>query len=118
MSRFYDLMTATATRLIGQYGATGTLTRVTTGEYDEDTGSAPTTTEAFAMKAVVLDYSAALIDGSVIQVGDKKVLLESAATAPLATDRFSWQGVDYQIIKVKPLAPSGQNVMFELQVRR
>jgi hypothetical protein len=118
VSAFYDNMAATARRLLTQYGQACTLTRTTTGEYDPDTGTAPVTTETQSVKCAVIDYPAALIDGSIIQVGDKKVIMESSATAPQAVDTLTVGATVYQIISVKPLEPAGINVIYTLQVRR
>lgn len=114
---FYGNMAATAARLLKQFGAAGTLTRVTTGEYDPATGTAPTTTQAVAANAVVFDYDAKLIDGSVIQQGDKQCFMEVKALVPVAVDKFTWQGIEHQVIAVKPLAPAGVAVLYELQLR-
>ena len=51
-------------------------------------------------------------------VGEGEHKFEVHHEWPQLPDKFTWQTVEYQIIKVKPLAPAGQNVMFELQVRR
>lgn len=115
---FYEEMAGTATELLTEFGADGTLTRVTTGEYDPVTGTAPITTQTETVKACVFDYPAELIDGSVIQVGDKRVIAQAGALVPQAVDKFTWQGTEYQVISVKPLAPAGVVVINTLQVRR
>lgn len=115
---FYGNLTATAARLLKQFGAPGVLSRVTTGEYDPATGTAPTTTETVMANAVVFDYDAKLIDGSVIQQGDKQCFMETKALAPQAVDTFDWGGMVHQVIAVKPLAPAGAAVLYELQLRR
>lgn len=115
---FYDEMAGTAAELLTEFGATSTLTRVTTGEYDPATGTAATTTETEDVKAAVFDYPAQLVDGLVIQRGDKRVIAEVKTLVPQAVDKFTWQGEVYQIVNVKALAPAGVGVLNTLQVRK
>lgn len=116
---FYGNMAATAARLLKQFGSAGTLTRVTTGAYDPATGTASTSTATASVNCAVFDYDAKLIDGSAIQSGDKQVFMAAVGVmVPAAVDKLTWQGVEYQVIAVKPLAPAGVDVIHELQVRR
>jgi hypothetical protein len=114
---FYTDKAALVRRLLAKFGADATVKQIVTGEYDPSTGTASTTVTNHAAKAAVFDYDAKLIDGLVIQKGDKQVFAEAITYVPTSVDKFTWGGVDHQIIAVKPLAPALVNVMYELQVR-
>jgi len=66
-------------------------------------GTQPTTQTA-TFKAVVSDYRAGQIDGTLIQKGDRKVLLiaesGSAALVPSSGDRITVEGATYFIVSV------------------
>jgi hypothetical protein len=116
----YDDLSLTATELITEFGAAATLSRTIAGGYDPETGiSAEQSVDVQNVTAVCIDYDAKYIDGSMIIRGDKQVFMSAKdASLPLAGDRFAWQGGEYSVISVTPLAPAGLTVLFELQVRR
>lgn len=116
----YAGMSLTAAELIGEFGAAATLSRTIAGGYDPATGiSAPQSVDVQNITAVCIDYDAKFIDGSLIIRGDKQVFVSAKdVTLPMAGDRFTWQGADYAVIAVTPLAPSGITVLIELQVRK
>ncbi|MDM0041877.1 hypothetical protein QTI05_22745 [Variovorax sp. J22R193] len=116
---FYGNMAATAAGLITKFGAAASLARITAGAYNPVTGTSTPTEVVQAVRAVVLDYDAKMIDGSMIQQGDKQVYLSAVGVLPPAVaDVLTWQGVAYTIISVKPLAPAGVDTLHELQVRK
>lgn len=117
----YAPLVATAARLLAEFGQTVTLTRVTPGAYDPVTGTnAAGTTATQSAAAVLLDYSAAesgaqFADGSMVQIGDKKVLIQASglAWAPDAlTTVTDVAGVVWQLEQVRTLAPSGVALMY------
>ena len=114
----YDRLAATTLRLLQTYGAPATLKASTAGAYDPATGSASVTIVATAVSAVVFDYPAKLIDGTLIKTGDKQALIAaSGAPAPLVNHTLTWQGKDYMIVSVKTTSPAGQPVIHEAQIR-
>lgn len=123
---FYGDMAQTATDLLKEFGASALLRRNAaagaTPVYDPTTGA---TTPGAApvnekITACVFDINEKLIDGSLIQRGDKTayVSVANALGAPRDTDVFVWLGDVYTIINHKELAPAGVNVLFEWQVRK
>jgi hypothetical protein len=121
MSFDYVSMGVTADELISEFGAAAVLSRTTSGGYDPETGiSAPQSTTLQNVTAVCIDYSAEFVDGTLILRGDKQVFLSAnGVTLPAAGDKFAWQGGEYSVIAVTPLAPNGiTTLLYELQIRR
>lgn len=72
----------------------------------------------YEVNALISDYSQNMIDGTLIERGDKKFLI--AGNAPNIQDH--WQiisnGETYNIINIMRLAPSGVTITYEVQARR
>jgi hypothetical protein len=68
---------------------------------------------------VVLDYADSDRDGTLIQYGDKKVLVsvEGLTIEPKLSDKVSIGGSSHNIVAIKPLNPGGTIVMYEIQIR-
>ena len=113
----YTRTRATAERLISRFGQTGALRR-TTG--DADPFNPSQTTTDYPCTFAVLDYAKKDIDGTIIQQTDQMVYLSTAGlgVTPETTDQLVVQGVPATVVNVKPLAPAGTVVYYELQVRR
>jgi hypothetical protein len=110
---------ATADRLIARYGQSATLRRPTSS------GTAYNPTEGepddHPVTVVVTDYSNREIDGTRVLATDKKVLLavDDLAITPTPADKLLIGGVSHSIVSpVRPLAPGGTVLYYELQVRR
>lgn len=112
----YGRARATAARLIKKFGQTVQLRRTVRIGPDWD----PTfTEESYAAIAAVMDYSDSEINGTLIMAGDKKVFLSEGLTvAPELSDKLSIGGLVHSLMQVKPLAPAGLVVFWELQCRR
>jgi hypothetical protein len=120
----YDRAAATANRMLTKYGMEVTLRRVTVGDYDPDTGSAPASPPVdYVCMGATFDYSQRDIDGSLIKTGDQKLLMSpfqtdgSAMPVPTTSDKILIGSTVYSIQPSKKVAPAGQNVLFELQIR-
>lgn len=112
----YTRSRATAERLLVKFGQAATLRRkaLTGPAYD------PTVTTAdHACTVVVQDYADAMIDGTRIKRGDKKVLVSTKGLTidPTAADALVIGGTSHEVVMVKPLAPGGTVVMWEVQAR-
>ena len=109
---------ADADELIDEFGQSGLLRRPVTSGPDHD----PIEEDPDDHPAVfaVLDYTNSEIDGTRVLATDKKVYLSVAALSigPTSSDQLVVGGISHAIIRVKPLAPSGTVVLWELQVRR
>ena len=118
MSFNYAKAAATARRLLAKFGQSMMLTSQTT-TYNELTAETTTTTSTATDKGVIFPDSNGIqsLAGSIIQSGDMQVYI-NIATAPQPNDTLTVGSVVYQVVNVKPLEPSGVNVLYELQVRR
>lgn len=115
----------------GGKGLAVTLTReVSSGAYNTSTGTQGTTTTTQTGSGVVLEYSAFRQKGqqnepgSLIQAGDKQLLLSAlnSAGSPLSPapepgDRATIGGVAWLITAVAPLAPAGTAILYDCNVR-
>lgn len=116
----YSASAATAAALLDNFGQTVTLTRTTEPAYDPITGAyTPGGTTTASAKAALFDYTlqesgAQFADGSVIRVGDKKILIQSGlAFAPdEMTTVTDASGVAWKIDNVRVLAPAGTPVLY------
>lgn len=117
----YDRAIAAARRQIEKYGAQTTLTTLGAGNgtYDENTATAtPPAPIVDTVTAVVLPVADRLIDGTLIQAGDQIAYLSALGiTEPKVGSVLAWRGKSYTTVKAKALAPAGEAVLYELQVR-
>lgn len=120
MSFDYADLALTADELLVEFGASATLSRTIAGGYDPEAGiSAEQSVDVQNITAVCIDYDAKFIDGTLVLRGDKQVFMSAKdVTPPAAGDKFTWQGGEYSVIAVTPLAPAGIVALYELQVRR
>lgn len=114
----YAKTAATALSLLTRFGADVTVTRVTNGTYDPATGANAVSTSATTVKGVALDFGAGqtMVGGSMIQAGDKRLLLEAAATPDL-NDRFTANGKTYAPVSIGEVNPAGTVALWDLHVR-
>ena len=118
MSFYLDLQ-ATASRLITQFGAVASISRTSDGAYNPITGAVVTVTTSQSVMAVVFEYPAHMITGTLIRTGDRKALISAArTTAPIPGDDLTWQGIAYKVVHALTLGPSGVAVLYQLQVRK
>ncbi len=113
MAGFYDEMTAFSSEMITEFGFTATLIRSVKSGTDEDPEYSDTEID---VTIAIMDFSWGLVDGTQIKAGDRKIYM-TAATEPTTADKLRISGKDNAIITVKPLAPAGTAVMYEVQVR-
>lgn len=130
MSEFYDDAAATALELLAEFGADVVITKPGTPVYNPATG---TTTEtgggSQTVSGVKFEYNTFIRSGqrnepgSLIQAGDKQLLLAATATdgtplnAPKAGDVATVGGVDFTVTAVAPLDPAGTPVYYECNIR-
>ncbi|QQP96545.1 hypothetical protein [Lysobacter enzymogenes] len=112
----YVTTAATAARLLKRFGAPATIKRTTVGAYDPETGTAPVTVTSLPTTAAVFAFDQKYIDGTLILQGDQRAYM-APAQQPKQGDALAWQGGDYTIVAVKPLAPAGLVVLHEAQIR-
>jgi len=115
----YAETAALAAELLSEFGATGTLTRSTPGEYDADEGEMATTPTTQPVTACMFPYGDRYTDGANILATDRQAFISALGVTmePRAGDVLTWGGEAYSVVKVKNLAPARVNVLFECQVR-
>lgn len=119
MSFDYTELAAVADELIVEFGQAVTVRHRTAGAYDPATGSAAVTVTDELGSGAVFDYATKQIDGSMIQRGDKYVLLSPAGvTAPEPDDRILVGATEYGVVSVNTTSPAGTAVLHTVQIRR
>lgn len=127
MSAFYDRMAATTQRLIGQFGRTVTLRRVSR-TYDPITGSETETVEEQAVTCVILPASKGTVEAFDIKF-ERGTLIESNLRAvKLPAKGLQWppapgqemllDGETWRVIGVTPSSPGGVDLVYSLSVQR
>lgn len=69
------------------------------------------------VNAIVQDYPASMIDGTLIQQGDKRIMISATVIRPEVNWRVIDRGVSYAIMMVREIGPSGIALYYELQGR-
>lgn len=112
----YTRSRATAENLIKKFGQPATLVRTVSGgtPYDPVTDMVD-----YPCTIVVQDYADALIDGTRIKRGDKKVMVSTKGLTvePATSDALVIGTTSHEVVMVKPLSPGGTVVMWEIQAR-
>lgn len=112
----YVRAAATAHRLITKFGRAITIRRTASS----GTAWAPTLTPTdHAATAAVLDYTARDIDGTLVKVGDRRVIISTSGVTiePATQDRLIIGGEEMAIVRVTKLSPAGTVVYYEAQCR-
>lgn len=123
---FYADMASTAADLIAQFGQPVTLTRSVPGAYDTATGTngAPDVSTQSCL-AVEDAYTAREIDGTLVRVGDRRLILSpetsagATVNAPQPGDTITFADASLWTVKtVEPTSPGGTALIYTLQLRR
>jgi hypothetical protein len=129
MADIYDRAKASAARMLaprtrGGKGLEMSLLRVTTGDYDPDSGTTPTTTDQFDGSGFRENYRQQDLDGSRIKQGDVKILISpllldgSDTPQPISQDKILFDGDTYTVQNVDPWDYAGLAVGFSVQARK
>lgn len=122
---FYNRLIATANRLLKDKGQAVTIKTATLGTYDPTTGTVASTTSTQYGYGAIVDWDSRHIDGNLILVTDKRLLLSPlntagvALTVPKLGDTITdAAGIIYTITApFKPLSPGGTIVLFDCNLR-
>lgn len=112
----YARAVQTASRLIALFGADATLLRASTSGPAYD----PVTTETeHACVAVALTYSLLERATTLVQEGDRRILISTAGLTitPTTADRLTFGGVTYSLQSVDPLSPASTVLLWEVRAR-
>ena len=126
MAKFnYKKTAKTANQLIYNFGQEIVITHTEEGEYDPSTGLLPSVTTTQNALAVLLDYGSREIDGTIITIADKKLLVSpkkidgTELDQVYINDTALVDGINYTIkTPLVQLKPNGVTVvMYKLNVR-
>ena len=116
----YAEIATTSAELLAEFGQEVTLRNVTPGVYNPATSStsAPTETDV-KYKGALFDFGAGqtMERGTLIQAGDKKLLLDPAAVVDPQDRVLDAAGVVYSIISIGEIKPAGTRVLYNLHLR-
>ena len=124
MTDFYERMADTALRLIADKGTDCTITSAEiSGGFDPETGMPTDDLPSVVQqgKCVALNYKDSLYNApeSLIQVGDKKLLLSaSGVTIDSLNGTVSVLGDIYRVMSVKDVNPAGTAIVYEIHGRK
>lgn len=107
----------------GAFGKPMALRRQVGGGYDPSTGGQSDPTFAnYRVNGRVEDYADALVDGALVQAGDRKVTFAAAdlprGLRPEVTDKWLVGNIAYSIVRVKGTDATEEVALWEVQVRR
>lgn len=116
----YDDLAATSLELLTEFGQTVTKRTITVGTYDPTTGSASSASADTVRKGVILDFGPgqSLERGQLIQINDKRLLLDANGSAPQMEDRFIAGGAEYSVVSIGEVNPAGTPVLYDLHLRQ
>lgn len=114
---FYAGLQSTALSLLTSKGQDVTLRQSAGSAYDPTTGTSTVTYTDTVLPGVVTGYKQSEIDGTLIQQGDKRVILPSTIT-PKSGDLIVIGGVSHTVVSVEIVSPAGENVIHKAQIRK
>lgn len=117
---FYQRIRSLPSRLLPRFGAPSVMHRNAGHSlYNPETGMVEGgSAQSWPCIALIEDYSAHDIDGTLIQASDRRLIVApDIAEAPQPGDVFELASERVTAIRVNPLAPGGVVVLYEVQVR-
>lgn len=120
----YSEIADIADEILEEFGQAVTLTHVEPGTYVPGEGITNTTTTQAGTGAVV-DWDARQVDGTLILIGDKRLLLSplniagTVLTAPVLGDTIiDAAGIVYTlVVPLKTVSPAGTAVLYDCNLR-
>jgi hypothetical protein len=113
----YSGLKATASRLIDKFGQDATLSKqgADTGQpWDPEPGAATTS----AIILCDIGYSLVNRNETLVQQGDRRVLISAAGSEPVVGDEVIVESVTYTLVESMPLTPGGTVLMYEAILRK
>ena len=118
MVNYVDLA-KTAGRLLTSFGQDAVFSRTSGATFNPTTGSfTGGTVTQFTSKAARFDYNVREIDGENILRDDFRLIVEVNGGTPEVDDDCLFNSTNYRVMSVKTLSPSGEDIYYELQLRR
>lgn len=114
----YSEMAQTALEMLQEFGTEAFIVRndtSTSTPWDPQAGSPI----EYPCTVVMTYYSDALLGGTSIKQGDKKIILAAAdlPIVPQTTDKINVDGETFVIVNVKKIAPARTPLVYEIQAR-
>lgn len=114
---FYGGLADTAKKLIADKGRTVTLRSTGAQVYNPITDTMTGGNTDTSVKAVFTAFKQTEIDGTLIQRGDKKVLL-AAGIEPKGNDIIVDGGAHYRVVDIMAVQPGDTTILYTLQARK
>lgn len=116
---FYSNLAATAARLLTKYGRSMTLRQAGAATYNPATGQNTASTTDTTCHGALLDFTDGQTThaGSLIEVGDKRLLLESSVQ-PKLENLVIIGGTPWVVKGLKEINPGGTVVLYDARVRK
>lgn len=115
---FYDDMQAVATSLLTDKGQSLTFGRETSSGFNVPLGVNTTSSSTYTGYGVSTQYKRPEIDGTNIQIGDIKLILQKTTTVPILGDTVTIDSLIYRVMNVESVSPAGTVVIYKIQLRK
>ena len=110
-------LSLTATKLLTKLASTDYVKLVRkTGGYDPITGTETTSETVTNLVAASLPVSDNLVDGTRIRANDRMIICDNAIK-PLTTDFIRIDDIDYPIVDIREVNPSGTPQIYKVIAR-
>jgi len=121
----YNKLRTMADSKIGSFGDDFVVRCMTFGTYDPVADTYATSAASYDVKGLILNFSQRDIDGTLVQVGDKRVLLsalDSDGVALPALDTRKNFDIIYSskvlnVLGIIPLKPGGTILLYKIHIR-
>jgi hypothetical protein len=109
-----------AASLIARKGRSVTLAKLGASTYNTATGVASASSTNYTFNALVLAYSNRERDGTLIQAGDRKIVLtgKGAGATPEVGDTVTVGSITFKLVDVQVVVENTDNLIFTCQGRR
>jgi len=119
MGQFSNQMTQIADQLITYFGESVSFTRKTKAGFNPSTSQAiPGETTTYVTRGVPENYNMDEVDNSLIERGDMRLTLSKTTMVPLVGDIASFRGANWRVINVDIISAQGDNIVYQVQVRK
>ncbi len=119
----YSSVADTALQVLTDFGQTVVLVLPTTGIYDPATSFAPVSEATEDRQAALFDFERinfgmTLENGTLIQAGDRRCLMDAKGTPPTTACFIEVAGERYPILDIKSTNPAGTPVLYDMLLRK
>lgn len=120
MSDLYAELASDALDILTEFGQPVTVTIASTDSvYDPATSTNVNATTDYPAVGAIFDLSDKEIDGTLVQVGDKRIYVSAIGVPDVSIDdRVTVGAVTYRVVDPNTVAPAGIAVLYNLHVRK